>query len=138
MNQTEKLEQILGRVGLLRAQFSKIMKIIHERREFYKTQHRYPPHELSSIMANTQEHFAELLKASDFISTAMGNIEVSNEDRFNNCLDEWIVTQTRERLEGIKIYIQELKRLPAEKLVIDLEELEKVFFLVDETFEFLN
>ena len=81
MNQTEKLEQVLGQVGLLRAHFSKIMKTIHERRKFYKTQHQHPPQELSSILAYPQEHFSELLKASDFISTTIGNIEISNKDK---------------------------------------------------------
>ena len=138
MNQTAKLDQLLGRVGLLRAQFSQIMKTIHERRESFKEKRRYPPEKLGLLMANAQEHFAELLKASDFISTAIGNAPTGDKDRFDDYLDEWIVSQTWERLEGVRNYLEELKRQPAEMLVIDSEVLEKGFLLVDDAFRILD
>ena len=100
----EKLESLLGIVGLLRAKFSLIMLTIHQRREAYKTNRSFPPEELGDLMAEAQELFAELLKMSEFLSTTQGNLEETPRDKFDLYLKDWAITQATERMERINTF----------------------------------
>ena len=134
MDQIEKLDQLLRIVGLLRAQFSSIMKIIYEHRESYKSQFQYPPEEVRQLMSKSQGLFAELLKAGDFLRTSKENTK----DFFDNYLQKWIVSQTRERMEGIENFIVTLNQQTIQGLIFDPKVLERSSGLVTEAIRILK
>ena len=138
MDQIEKLDQLLRIVGLLRAQFSSIMKIIYEHRESYKSQFQYPPEEVRQLMSKSQGLFAELLKMGDFLHTSKENTGLYKKDSFDNYLEEWIVSQTRERMEGIENFIVTLNQQTIQGLIFDPKVLERSSGLVTEAIRILK
>ena len=138
MDQIEKLDQLLRIVGLLRAQFSSIMKIIYEHRESYKSQFQYPPEEVRQLMSKSQGLFAELLKMGDFLHTSKENTGLYKKDSFDNYLEEWIVSQTLERMEGIENFIVTLNQQTIQGLIFDPKVLERSSGLVTEAIRILK
>ena len=138
MNQKQKLKNLLGIVGLLRARFSTIMKTIHDFRQTCKTNHSLPPGITSELKAKAQDHFAELLKAGAFVSTALENTRNPSTDTFNFYLEDWIITETRTRMKAIASYVQELKQNQIRGMEFDPQTLEDGETLVQQALELLK
>ncbi|GEM_PF-5343319 len=137
MTSLEKIESLLGIVGLLRAKFSRIMKTIHDRREEYKANKSYPPEELGNLMAEAQEQFAELLKMGEFLSTTQGNLQETPRDNFDLYLKDWAMSQASERLESIQKFLMKLEGSKLEGLYFDPKIFQEGFPLLKEASELL-
>jgi len=133
MDPLERLDQLLGTVGLLRAKFSRIMKGIHDTRADYKKRLTYPPDELSPLMARAQELFAELLKASEFLSTTRENIMQKRTQVFDDYLEDWVLSQTEERFRSIEEYLVELSHTRISGLDLDPEIWEEGLLLIEKS-----
>ncbi len=137
MTPLEKIESLLGIVGLLRAKFSRIMKSINDRREEYKANKSFPPEELGDLMAEAQEQFAELLKMGEFLSTTQGNIQETRGDQFDKYLKDWAISQASERLKSIHEFFVKLENTRLEGLYFDPKIFEEGFPLLKEAAELL-
>lgn len=137
MTPLEKIESLLGIVGLLRAKFSRIMKTIHEHREQYKANKSFPPEELGDLMAEAQEQFAELLKMGEFLSTTQGNIQETPRDKFDSYLKDWAISQASERLKSIHTFLVKLESYKLEGLYFDPNIFAEGFPLLKEASELL-
>lgn len=136
MSPEEHLELLLVTVGKLRVKLSQIMRSVHETREACKKQHRYPPEELSPLMGQAQELFAELLKASEFLATTSENLKNKRVDRqeiFDNYLDTWVKTQTTERFNLIESYLEDVSQTRIEGLHLDPTIWEEGLGLIQQT-----
>lgn len=110
MKVTDKLDRLLGTVGLLRARFSQIMSAIHENRQAYKARYATPPEELIVLMARTQELFAELLQSSESLLMSKEKIELLKSDaNFDDTIGNQAIEQTQERLRIIDSFLIELE-----------------------------
>ena len=132
----EKIQSLLGIVGLLRSKFSKIMQTIHDRREEYKTKKSFPPEELCNLMAEAQEQFAELLKMGEFLSTTLDNIEEVPRDTFDLYLNNWAMSQASDRLDSIQKFLTKLENSKLEGLHFDLKIFQEGFPLLKEASRF--
>jgi hypothetical protein len=137
MTPLEKIESLLGIVGLLRAKFSRIMKTIHDRREEYKANKSFPPEELGDLMAEAQEQFAELLKMGEFLSTTQGNIEETPRDKFDLYLKDWAISRASERLKSIHSFLVKLESHKLEGLYFDPNFIKEGLSLLKEASELL-
>ena len=123
MNQVDKLEKTLKIVRCLRIQFSIIMKIINEHRESYKTQFKHPPEEINLLMSKAQDIFSELLKSEDFLTTAQENIKLQRGKTVDDYLEQWVISQTNERLQVAQHFIEQLNQQAIQGLKFDHEVL---------------
>ena len=110
MEPMEQLDQLLSTVGLLRAKFSQIMKTIHDTRQECKQRMVHPPEDLSPLMGRAQELFAELLKAGEFLGTTRENLLRGRTPVFEGYLEDWVLSQTEERFQAVRVYLEELSR----------------------------
>lgn len=110
MERTAKLDVLLGNVGLLRGMFSGIMQRIFKHQKSYQKLYRYPPPEVNALLIKAQDHFTEILKASDILVTARENIKVSKstEADFDVYIEDWAISQAGAKLEPIISFLKEL------------------------------
>ena len=133
MDPLERLDKLLGTVGLLRAKFSMIMKTIHDTRLDFKKRLAPAPEELSPLMARAQELFAELLKAGEFLSAARDNLIQKRTEVFEDYLEDWVLTQTEERFRAIEDYLVELSHTRINGFHPDPEIWEEGLSLIEQT-----
>ncbi len=132
MNPQVKLELWIGTVGLLRSKLSQVMTGINDLRQEYKTQHRHAPEELSPLMAEAQELFAEMLKAGEFLGTIRENLIHNSPETFENYLEDWAMTQTEDRFRKVDCFLVELKEVEVSGLDLDPEIWEEGRKLIEE------
>jgi len=130
-----KVASLLRTVGLLRAKFSRIMSMIHGSQQVYRAKHRMPSPELSSLMATTQQHFADLLKASELLVIAREEIEGSEQEVVTAYLEDWAVSQTVATLTAIQGFLEEVREQSIPGLQLDLSVGEEGLALLRDVLE---
>ncbi len=131
-----KLDRLLGTVGLLRAKFSQIMSAIHENREGYKARYATPPQELIVLMAKTQELFAELLKSSESLLACKEKMELLKSDAdLDDTIGNQAMEQALERLRVIDTFLIELETTRFPYLNFDPGIWQEGRVLIQETLE---
>ncbi len=132
MKDQERLDMWLGTVGLLRSKLSLVMNSIHETRETCKKNMKPPPEELSPLMGQAQELFAEMLKAGEFLATTRDNLEQESTQTFDDYLENWAMTQTEDRFRKVGAYLEALSREQIKGLNLDPEIWEEGLKLIAE------
>lgn len=107
----DTLTLLLSTVSLLRVTVHRIMQAIDDTRQAYRRQTHQPPPALSPIMGTLQQHFAELLKASEYLSIARAEYQHTHSGVVEAYVHEWAVSHTLGLLHALYAFLDELSGL---------------------------
>ncbi len=134
MRSLKKIDELLSVVGLLRARISVVRKWACDRQAGYRNDFQPVPGALTCLMAETQNNFVELLKASDILFTASENIRTSRDEEefFSSCIEDWALAQTGEKLKTVRIYFESLSRFEFDNEHFEPRVYEDGLFLIED------
>ncbi len=134
MRSLKKIDALLSVVGLLRSRISVVRKWTCDRQAGYRNNFLPIPEALNQLMADTQNNFVELLKASDILLTASENIRTSrdSEEFFGACMEDWALAQAGEKLKTVRVYFENLSHFQFDNECFEPRIYEDGLFLIED------